>query len=303
MRTIRTIPELREHLAEHRRAGRSVGLVPTMGFFHQGHLALMAAARENTDVVVVSLFVNPTQFGPAEDLDAYPRDEARDASLAEGVGVDVLFAPDRAEVYPAGFATSVTVAGITEVLCGDPRRRGAAHFSGVTQVVAKLFNIVGPDVAFFGQKDAQQALVVRRMAADLNFPVRIEVLPTIREADGLAMSSRNSYLSADERQQATALSRGLDAAEAAFVGGERSAEALVRVASEVLDNADIDIEYVELRAVEDLSELRTVDVPGLLAMAARVGRTRLIDNRILETHLPEVGRADTAGTQQNGTRP
>jgi len=293
MRTIRTIAELREFLDEQRRSGRTIGLVPTMGFFHAGHLALMAAARKECDVVVVSLFVNPTQFGPSEDLDAYPRDEERDSALAADTGVDVLFAPSPAEVYPAGFATTITVSGITEVLCGDPRRRGSAHFGGVTQVVGKLLNIVGPDVAYFGQKDAQQALVIRRMVADLNFPVRVEVLPTVRENDGLAMSSRNSYLTAEQRQQATALNRALSTAEQSFREGRRSARELENQARDVLVAAGIEVEYVELRAVEDLSEMTIVDRPGLLAMAARVGRTRLIDNRVLGADTLGAGEGDS----------
>ena len=180
-----------------------------MGFFHDGHLSLMRAARADHDVVVVSLFVNPTQFGPNEDLDAYPRDEQRDSELAEAEGVDLLFAPAPEEVYPDGFATEVRVTGLTDVLDGDPAQRGAAHFNGVTTVVCKLLNMVGPDAAYFGQKDAQQALVITRMARDLDLPARIEVRPTVREADGLAMSSRNAYLEPAERERALALSRAL----------------------------------------------------------------------------------------------
>ena len=180
-----------------RRDGLTIGLVPTMGYLHEGHLSLLRAARAECDVVVMSLFVNPTQFGPGEDLDRYPRDEERDLRLAGEAGVDLVYAPPVEEVYPEGFATVVEVGGsLTGVLDGDPARRGPEHFRGVTTVVAKLFNSVGPDVAYFGQKDAQQAAVIRRMARDLDFPVRIEVLPTVREADGLAMSSRNAYLDA-----------------------------------------------------------------------------------------------------------
>ena len=200
--------------------GQTVGLVPTMGAFHAGHLALMREARKNKGLVVVSLFVNPTQFGPNEDLSRYPRDEARDAALAEQEGVDILFAPDAAEIYPDGFATTIHIAGITDVL--DGASRGAHHFDGVATVVAKLFGIVAPDVAYFGQKDAQQVLVVRRLVRDLNLDVRIEAVPTVREADGLAMSSRNVYLDAAARRQATALNRALDAAAAlADDGGTR----------------------------------------------------------------------------------
>ncbi|MGC1166749.1 MAG: pantoate--beta-alanine ligase, partial [Solirubrobacterales bacterium] len=195
MRAVRSRQELRDALVQPRRAGRTIGLVPTMGFLHEGHLSLLRAARAECDVVVMSLFVNPTQFAPGEDLERYPRDEERDLSLAAEAGVDLVYAPPVEEVYPEGFATAVEVGGnLTDVLDGDPARRGPEHFRGVTTVVAKLFNSVGPDVAYFGQKDAQQAAVIRRMAQDLDFPVRIEVLPTVREADGLAMSSRNAYL-------------------------------------------------------------------------------------------------------------
>ncbi len=214
MRIVRTKAELRAELEPARRAGRSIGLVPTMGALHAGHLSLLAGARERCDVVVMSLFVNPTQFRPGEDLEAYPRDEQRDAQLATDAGVDLVYAPGADEVYPPGFATAVEVGGpLTAVLDGDPERRGSEHFRGVTTVVAKLFNSVGPDLAFFGQKDAQQAVVIRRMAADLDFPVEVVVMPTVREPDGLALSSRNAYLKPDERERAAALNRALRAAE------------------------------------------------------------------------------------------
>ena len=206
MRTVRTVAELRALLAPERRAGRTIGLVPTMGFFHDGHLSLIRRARSADDVVVVSLFVNPAQFGPGEDLEAYPRDEERDERLAEAEGVDVLFAPPVEEVYPEGFATAVTVGNLTEMLEGDQAQRGSEHFQGVTTVVTKLFNMAAPDVAYFGQKDAQQALVIRKLVRDLDMPVRIEVCPTIRDPDGLALSSRNAYLSPAERERALALS-------------------------------------------------------------------------------------------------
>ncbi|MEX2414173.1 MAG: pantoate--beta-alanine ligase, partial [Thermoleophilaceae bacterium] len=230
MRTVRTVAELREALAARRGGGRTVGLVPTMGYFHEGHLGLMRAAREACDTVVVSLFVNPAQFGESEDLDAYPRDEERDAALAEAEGVDVLFAPSAAEVYPDGFATAVHVSGVTEVLCGDPGRRGPAHFDGVATVVVKLLNMAQPDVAFFGQKDAQQVLLIKRLVRDLDIPVRIEVLPTARERDGLARSSRNAYLDAADRERAPAISRALAAAEDAVERGEIDAPAVLAAA-------------------------------------------------------------------------
>ena len=281
MRTVRTVSELREALAPARRAGRTIGLVPTMGAFHDGHLSLIRRARRDCDVVVVSLFVNPTQFAPSEDLAAYPRDEQRDAALAEAEGVDLLFAPPVEEVYPDGFATSVTVGGITEMLEGHPSRRGPSHFAGVTTVVNKLFNMAGPDLAYFGQKDAQQALVLRQMVRDLDIPVRIEVCPTVRDPDGLALSSRNAYLSAPEREQALALNRALRAADAAAEAGERDAEALLRIARAELDGAGIEPEYLELRSATDLTPVERVNGSTLLAVAARVGRARLIDNVVL----------------------
>jgi pantoate--beta-alanine ligase len=281
MRTVRTVRELRAALAPERRAGRSIGLVPTMGFFHEGHLSLMRRARAECDLVVVSLFVNPTQFGPAEDLDSYPRDEARDRGLAQSEGVDVLFGPPLEEVYPEGFDTTVTVGGLTSVLDGDPARRGPGHFAGVTTVVTKLFNMAVPDVAYFGQKDAQQALVVRKLVRDLDIPVRIEVCPIVRDPDGLALSSRNEYLSPEERERALALSRALRAAEEAVAKGTVDAGAVLAAARARLDETGIDPEYLELRSAADLSEVERVDGSTLLAVAARVGRARLIDNAIL----------------------
>ena len=275
MKVVRTVAELREAI---RSSERPVGLVPTMGFFHEGHISLMERARAESATVVVSLFVNPAQFAPGEDLEAYPRDEARDSELAEGAGVDILFAPGVEEVYPPGFATSVDVAGLSEGLCGDHR---PGHFQGVATVVAKLFNMVQPDVAYFGQKDAQQAVVIRRMARDLDMPVRVEVCPTIREPDGLALSSRNVYLGPDERERALALSRALRAAEATVAAGERDATAVLNAARGELDAAGIEPEYIELRSAEDLSPVERVNGSTLLAVAAQVGRARLIDNTVL----------------------
>ena len=231
--------------------------------------------------MVVSLFVNPAQFGPGEDLDAYPRDEARDSELATAEGVDYLFAPAHDEVYPPGFATRVEVTGLTEVLCGDPHRRGPDHFAGVTTVVTKLFNMVQPDVAYFGQKDAQQAIVIRRLVRDLDIPVRIEVGPTVRDGDGLALSSRNAYLSDEERGRALALSRALHAAEGAVAEGRLDAAAVLAAARGELDEAGVEPEYLELRSARDLSPAERVNGSTLLAVAARVGRARLIDNTIL----------------------
>ena len=281
MRTVRTVAELREGLSPERRAGRGIGLVPTMGYYHDGHLSLMRRARYENDVLVVSLFVNPAQFAPGEDFDAYPRDEERDLRLAEAEGVDVLFAPAVEEVYPDGFATTVSVDDLTDTLEGDAAHRGPEHFEGVTTVVTKLFNMVGPDVAYFGQKDAQQALVIRKLVRDLDLPVRIEVCPTIRDPDGLALSSRNAYLSPEERERALALSRALRAAEAAVADGTRDAAAVVRAARDVLDRAGVEPDYLALRSATDLSPVERVNGSTLLAVAARVGRARLIDNAIL----------------------
>ncbi|MFN8217522.1 MAG: pantoate--beta-alanine ligase [Solirubrobacterales bacterium] len=279
---VRAKAELRAALAPARRQGLAVGLVPTMGSLHEGHLSLIRAAREECDVVVMTLFVNPSQFGPGEDLDRYPRDEERDLELAAAAGVDLVYAPSVEEVYPQGFATTVAVAGgLTDVLEGDPQRRGAEHFRGVTTVVAKLFNSVGPDVAYFGQKDAQQAVVIRRMARDLDFPVRIAVLPTVREPDGLAMSSRNAYLEPRDRERAVALSRALGA-----VAREARAVSLaagLQAGRRELAAAGIEPEYLEARDAADLAPVAVLgERPVLVAVAARVGAARLIDNVVIE---------------------
>jgi pantoate--beta-alanine ligase len=281
MITVRSVREVREQVAARRRGGRRVGLVPTMGYFHEGHLSLMRQARQECDVVVVSLFVNPTQFSAGEDLDAYPRNEERDAALALEEGVDILFSPPAEEVYRPGFDSVVRVRGLTDVLCGDPRARGAEHFDGVTTVVTKLFNMVQPDVAYFGQKDAQQAVVIEKLVRDLDMPVQVRVCPTVREPDGLAMSSRNAYLSGGERARAVALSRALSAAEDAVRGGERRPEAVLEAARAQLKSAGVEPEYLELRSADDLAPVERVNGSTLLAVAARVGPARLIDNTIL----------------------
>ncbi len=274
---VRRKDELRALLASARAEGRSIGLVPTMGYLHEGHLSLLRAARAASDLVVMSLFVNPTQFGPDEDLDRYPRDEARDAELAGETGVDLVYAPPVEEVYPDGFSTSVEVSGLTEVLCGDPSRRGRGHFRGVTTVVAKLFNTVGPDVAYFGQKDAQQVAAIRRMVRDLDIRVRIETLPIVREADGLAMSSRNAYLSGEDRERATALSRALREVER--VAGVDSLAAALAAGRSELDAAGVEPEYLEARDAENLQPVADLDGrPVLVAVAAQFNGARLIDN-------------------------
>ncbi|MCH6231931.1 pantoate--beta-alanine ligase [Microbacterium sp. CFH 31415] len=280
MRTVRTVADVRAAVRDARSQGASVGLVPTMGALHDGHLSLVRRARDENDLVVVSLFVNPTQFGPNEDLASYPRNEARDSELAAGAGAEILFAPPADEVYPRGFSTTIHIAGITDVL--DGAHRGAHHFDGVATVVTKLFQMVAPDAAYFGQKDAQQVLVIRRLVRDLDMPVRIVACPIVREPDGLAMSSRNAYLDPAAREQATALNRALEAAEAVVRSGETGADAVIAAAREVLARAGIEPEYLELRSPDDLAELDRVDGGALLAVAAQVGKARLIDNRILE---------------------
>ena len=278
MRTVRTVVELREAL---RQAPRPVGLVPSMGAFHEGHLSLIRAARKENDTVVVSLFVNPTQFGPNEDLAAYPRDEQRDADQAEAEGVDVLFIPPLEEVYPPDHKTYVVMDGIATILEGSPDHRGPAHFRGVMTVVTKLLNMVGPDRAYFGQKDAQQVLVIRKLVRDLNIPVEVVVCPIVRDHDGLALSSRNVYLSPPERERALALSRGLRAAEEKVRAGVTDRDSVLAAARAELDAANIEPEYLELRSAEDLSPVERVNGSTLLAVAARVGNARLIDNTML----------------------
>jgi pantoate--beta-alanine ligase len=276
MEIVRSVAALREALRPDRRAGRTIGLVPTMGALHEGHRSLIRRAREENDVVVVSLFVNPAQFGRDEDLAAYPRDEAGDAAAAAAEGADLLFAPPVDEVYPPGFSTTVHVAGVSEPLEGATR--GASHFDGVATVVTKLFNMAQPDVAYFGQKDAQQAAVIRRFARDLDIPVRVRTCPIVREDDGLALSSRNAYLTADERPRALALSRALDAARAAVQQGTRDAVAVAAAARAPMAALDVEPEYLALVDPQTFLPVETVEGDVLVAVAARVGRARLIDN-------------------------
>jgi pantoate--beta-alanine ligase len=278
VRTVRTVIELREALAG---APRPVGLVPTMGAFHEGHLSLMRAAREENETAVVSLFVNPAQFGPSEDFGAYPRDAARDAGLAEEQGVDLLFTPSVDEVYPPDHKTHVVMEGVATILEGDPAHRGPGHFHGVMTVVTKLLNMVRPDRAYFGQKDAQQVLVIRKLVRDLDMPVEIRACPTVRDPDGLALSSRNVYLSQPERERALALSRALRAAEHTVSAGELDAARVLAAARAELEAAQVEPEYLELRSAEDLSPVDRVNGSTLLAVAARVGNARLIDNTML----------------------
>jgi pantoate--beta-alanine ligase len=279
MKIIRTIEALRAELLAPRRAGKSIGVVPTMGFLHEGHRSLMLASVKGCDVTVLTLFVNPTQFNDPKDLAAYPRDEKRDAAMAEAAGVDFVFAPDVKEMYPDGASTTVTMRGITEPLEGASR--GVGHFDGVTTVVTKLFNIVQPGVAFFGQKDAQQALVIRKLVRDLDLPVRVEVCPTVREPDGLAMSSRNVRLKPTERPQALSLQAGLRAAREAISAGERRTRAVEEAGRKAMAALGIQPEYFAAVPAGTLLSKETLEGEVLIAVAARVGDVRLIDNEIV----------------------
>jgi pantoate--beta-alanine ligase len=278
MITLEHIAAVRRQCDEVRRAGKTVALVPTMGFFHEGHLTLMRAARATHDLVAVSLFVNPTQFGPTEDLDAYPRDPEGDAKAAAGEGVDILFAPSVAEMYPRPGLTAVTVSEVAKGLCGISRPH---HFGGVATVVTKLFSIVGPCTAYFGKKDFQQLVVVRRLVEDLNLPIEVVGVSTVREPDGLAMSSRNAYLASDERQAATVLFRALTAAVEAMWGGERDAPRVRAAAAELIAaEPKANLEYVEVVRADDLAPVDQLEdgVEHVIALAVRIGKTRLIDN-------------------------
>jgi pantoate--beta-alanine ligase len=279
MKIVRTIGSLRSELEPLRRQGKTIGVVPTMGFLHEGHRSLMLASVGSCDVTVLTLFINPAQFNDPKDLEAYPRDETRDAAMAAGAGVDVLFAPEVAEMYPAGASTKVVMRGITEPFEGASR--GVGHFDGVTTIVAKLFNIVQPDVAFFGQKDAQQALVIRKMVSDLDMPIRIEVCPTVREPDGLAMSSRNVRLKPADRQKALALRAGLDAAVRAVSAGERRASAVEKAGREAMVALGVQPEYFAAVPAGTLLSKELLEGEVLIAVAARVGDVRLIDNEIV----------------------
>lgn len=259
--------------------GKTIGLVPTMGAFHDGHLSLMRSARIENDLVVISIFVNPTQFGPKEDFNAYPRDLESDSKLALQVGVDVIFAPTVNDMYPNGYATFVNVERITEKLCGASR---PIHFRGVTTVVAKLFNIIRPHKAYFGQKDAQQCVVIKRMAEDLNFDIDILIMPTIRETDGLAMSSRNKYLNVQERQSALVLSKSLFKAQDMIKSGQVNALEILRNMKQMINAEPLaKIDYVSIVDGETLDDIREIKANTLIALAVFIGKTRLIDNIII----------------------
>ncbi len=279
MRIITQIAEMQTTAESLRNSGKRIGFVPTMGFLHDGHLSLLHEAKKYADVTVMSIFVNPTQFGPTEDFEDYPRDFERDVALAESAGCDIIFYPDRHDVYPDPYLTYVTVEKITAVLCGASR---PTHFRGVTTIVAKLFNIVKPHVAVFGQKDAQQALVIKRMTADLNFDVQIVVAPIVREPDGLAMSSRNTYLLPHQRQQAVVLYQSLQLAQKMIADGERNATVIQQAMRKLIEQQpDAQIDYISLVDTTNLEPLQQLHGEVLIALAVKIGKPRLIDNVIV----------------------
>lgn len=280
MKVVDTIPRMSTLVKILKKEGKSIGLVPTMGYLHEGHLSLVRAAKKHVDVVVMSIFVNPIQFGACEDFEKYPRDFKRDEGLATSAGVDIIFAPRAEEMYPEDYATYVNVEGLTETMCGQSR---PGHFKGVTTVVAKLFDIVRPDIAYFGQKDAQQAIVIKKMAKDLNMGVEMKMMPIIREPDGLAMSSRNVYLSGPERKDAAALYGSLKKAESLVKSGERDAKKIARAIEESLKKVPTaKIDYISITDTIMLKEVNRIAGETLMALAVFIGKTRLIDNIIVK---------------------
>ncbi|NSW89991.1 MAG: pantoate--beta-alanine ligase [Firmicutes bacterium] len=280
MKIIKSIKEMKDIIKQEKTFGKTIGLVPTMGFLHEGHLSLIRTSSSKDDIIIVSIFVNPTQFGPNEDYDKYPRDLKRDVSLAEDAGADLIFAPDVEEMYPQGYKTYVNVENITEVLCGKSR---PGHFRGVTTVVAKLFNIIQPDRAYFGLKDAQQYIVIKKMVEDLNMNLEVVPCPIVREADGLAMSSRNIYLSIEERKAALILSKSLFEAEDMVKSGERNAEKILeRIYSIISSEKLANIDYIEAVNADTLEKISEIKGKVLIALAVKIGNTRLIDNIIVE---------------------
>ena len=280
MKTLSSVKEMQEFAEDSRLSGKTIALVPTMGFLHQGHLELMEEGKKRADILIISIFVNPTQFGVGEDLEKYPRDMERDKKLAEGVGVDIIFAPSASEMYPKGYQTYVNVKDVTRNLCGISR---PTHFRGVTTVVAKLFNIVKPHIAIFGEKDFQQLVAIRQMVKDLNFDIEIVGIPTVREKDGLAMSSRNTYLTPEERKAALSLNQAISIARDIFRSGERRSESILREVKKRIESEDLtDIDYVKMCDSQTLEDIEEIDRGAVLAIAVKVGRTRLIDNCTFE---------------------
>lgn len=279
MKTFAKIGEIKTEIKRQRAEGKSIGFVPTMGFLHEGHLSLVRESLRKTDCTVVSLFVNPTQFGPQEDFEDYPRDLERDADILEKEGVDVVFVPDQNEMYPQSYKTYVEVQDLQDKLCGSSR---PGHFKGVCTVVLKLFQIVDPDTAFFGQKDAQQALILKRMVRDLNLSVDIDVLPIVREVDGLALSSRNVYLNAEERKAALCLIKGLKQAEQMIKKGERKSSQIIQTIQQIINSEPMArMDYVEVVDLDNLDPLDKIKGEALIALAVYVGKIRLIDNMIV----------------------
>jgi pantoate--beta-alanine ligase len=279
MKIITSIEEMQQTSRSLKQAGKTIAFVPTMGFLHEGHASLLREGRRQGQILVLSIFVNPIQFGPNEDLERYPRDLERDSRLARECGVDIIFTPSAAEMYPPGFQTSVRVQELSLPLCGANR---PGHFDGVATVVAKLFNIIMPDRAFFGCKDFQQLAVIRRMTCDLSIPVEVVGLPIIRESDGLAMSSRNAYLSPEERQSALCLSRAIAAVRAGYAAGEMAVSTLTKLALAIIgQEPSAEIDYLDFRNAATLEPVEQANADTLLALAVRIGKTRLIDNSIL----------------------
>jgi len=289
VKVYRSVGSLIKKVREIKRKGLKIGLVPTMGFLHEGHMSLVKGARKDADRVIVTIFVNPAQFGPREDFKKYPRGLAKDIELCEKEGADIIFAPGANEMYPEGFSTYVNVEKLTDTLCGASR---PGHFRGVATIVAKLFNIACPDIAYFGQKDAQQAIVIKRMVRDLNMPVKIKVMPIVREKDGLAMSSRNVYLNSEERAQALYIYRSLKLAQRLFNKGERGSKEIIKKMRQVIvgDGRDrplhsgnnVKIDYISIVDTEELKDVKRISGKTLVAVAVRIGNTRLIDNIILK---------------------
>lgn len=279
MKVYKNIEQLVRQIDLLKKRQKTIGFVPTMGFLHEGHLSLIKRARKDTDCVIVSIFVNPIQFGPKEDFKRYPRDFNRDLKLCESSGADIVFLPVPKAMYPDGFSTYVNVGNITDSLCGSSR---PGHFKGVATVVAKLFNIVKPDIAYFGQKDAQQAIVIERMVEDLNMRIKVKVMPIVREKDGLAMSSRNIYLGASERKEALSLYKSLRLAKTLYGKGERDAAEIIRkMRSVILKDKRAKIDYVSIVDLKRLKAMDRISQKALVAIAVKIGRTRLIDNVIL----------------------
>lgn len=279
MKVFHKISTISKEIMRLKKKDRRIGFVPTMGYLHEGHLSLLDKARKDTDVVVVSIYVNPTQFGPREDFKKYPRDLKRDLKLCSSAGVDIVFIPDDTQMYPGGYITYVEPERLTYKLCGASR---PGHFRGVATIVTKLFNIIQPDIAYFGQKDVQQAIIIQRMVRDLNFPIKIKVMPIIREKDGLAMSSRNTYLNSSERKEATVLYKALCKAEELISSGEKKSKKIKAAMRDIIEEAkDARIDYISMVDLENLEDVEEVCGKVLIALAVWIGKTRLIDNIIV----------------------